>query len=75
MFELSIPNNGVELVESDITTMSPLFTPVMATSPDDETLSERFVALPVNNIVEAVSCVLFDPSAFNAYEAVKACRA
>lgn len=75
MFELSIPNNGVELVESDITTMSPLFTPVMATSPEDETFSERFVALPVNNIVEAVSCVLFDPSAFSAYEAVKACRA
>ena len=72
MFELSIPNKGEEFVESEITTISPLFIPVIAISPDSETFRERFVALPVNNIVDAVSCVLLDPSALSAYEAVKA---
>lgn len=43
--------------------MSPLFMPVNTTSPEDDTLSERFVTLLVKSIAEAVSTVLFDPAA------------
>lgn len=73
LFALDTLNKGFEFVESEITIMFPLFVPVIATSPEAETFSARFVALPVNNIEDAVSCVLSEPAAFNAYEAVSDC--
>jgi hypothetical protein len=76
LLPLPILNNGLFASDvSDITTMFPLFIPVIATSPDAETSNERLVLLPVNNIEEAVNTVLLDPNAFNAYDAVNALNA
>ena len=61
--------------ESEIITILLLFIPSMDMSPDDETFNAKFVLLPVNNIAEAVSTVLFEPNAFSAYDAVRALNA